>query len=328
MRQERGQYAQDRWNDENRFRAQQQYDEETGARDDWARGREWPYYDQESGRGTAAYRQGRSGMNWTSPDDFDPDRGYGRESRYSREAFGYGRRPFSEMPGYPTRWSGEQRFRGFPGGGDWQWGMDPYGFGYSRFDNYSENQRRGREFGRSGAFDPNWPADYRPAEHAGGQRFADPQYRPDLYGQFYGDRMFGNEGGQRLGMRDRQFGGMYESGRQWGGMQGRPWNDRDDFFFGRGPKGYQRSHERIREDVCESLTRNWDIDASDIDVEVKGGEVFLKGVVRDREQKRWAEFAAEGFPGVKDINNQLRVDPGRQTAGAGAAAKTGARTTV
>jgi hypothetical protein len=78
-------------------------------------------------------------------------------------------------------------------------------------------------------------------------------------------------------------------------------------YVGRGPKGYTRSDDRIRDDVCERLTQAWDVDAEDIEVKVKGGEVTLSGSVMDRYQKRMAEDAIYGVPGVRDVNNQLRA---------------------
>ncbi|HEX6178217.1 MAG TPA: RNA-binding protein, partial [Thermoanaerobaculia bacterium] len=39
-------------------------------------------------------------------------------------------------------------------------------------------------------------------------------------------------------------------------------------FRGRGPKNYQRSDDRIREEVCERLTWADDVDATEIDVNV------------------------------------------------------------
>src|SRR5687767_13700993 len=52
-------------------------------------------------------------------------------------------------------------------------------------------------------------------------------------------------------------------------------------FFGKGPKGYKRSDDRIREDVCDVLSEGW-IDASDIEVRVSDSEVTLIGFVTDR----------------------------------------------
>lgn len=79
-------------------------------------------------------------------------------------------------------------------------------------------------------------------------------------------------------------------------------------YSGRGPKGYKRSDERIREDVCECLERDSYVDASEIDVAVKEGVVTLSGSVEDRRTKRHAEDAIENISGVKDIKNELSVD--------------------
>lgn len=78
-------------------------------------------------------------------------------------------------------------------------------------------------------------------------------------------------------------------------------------FAGKGPKGYLRSDERIRESVCECLENAHEVDASDIEVEVRQGEVTLKGTVGSRSMKRWAEDHVEALPGVRDVTNSLRV---------------------
>ena len=57
----------------------------------------------------------------------------------------------------------------------------------------------------------------------------------------------------------------------------------------------------------EALTRDHDIDAINIVVEVQNGEVTLKGTVADREMKRRAEDIAESAFGVKQVQNQIRV---------------------
>ena len=87
-------------------------------------------------------------------------------------------------------------------------------------------------------------------------------------------------------------------------------------FSGLGPRGYRRSNQRIFEDVCERLTQNGQIDASDIEIEVKDGEVYLKGTVGDRRTKRLAEDIAESVTGVRDVHNQLRLS-GLPGGGAG-----------
>lgn len=100
----------------------------------------------------------------------------------------------------------------------------------------------------------------------------------------------------------------------WGPERGGPWSERARGGIagphaGRGPRGYQRSDERIREDVCDALCEHGYIDASDIEVTVANGEVTLLGVVRERAEKRLAEDTVEEVSGVREVHNQLRVSP-------------------
>jgi BON domain len=90
-------------------------------------------------------------------------------------------------------------------------------------------------------------------------------------------------------------------------------------YRGRGPKGYTRSDDRIREDVNDRLTDDWSLDASDIEVSVSGGEVTLSGTVNSRMDKRRAEDIAESVSGVRNVQNNLRV---RQQGTSGAWAST------
>lgn len=88
---------------------------------------------------------------------------------------------------------------------------------------------------------------------------------------------------------------------------------------GVGPKGYQRSDERISDEVHDRLTEDSWLDATDIQVEVKGGEVTLSGHVDNREAKHRAERLIEDLSGVRHVQNNLRVNPnaGLTTAGSG-----------
>ncbi len=81
-------------------------------------------------------------------------------------------------------------------------------------------------------------------------------------------------------------------------------------FTGKGPRGYQRSDERIREEVSERLAQHGRIDASDMDVQVRNGEVILSGNTNSRDEKRMAEDVAASVPGVSDVNNQIKVKQG------------------
>jgi hypothetical protein len=88
--------------------------------------------------------------------------------------------------------------------------------------------------------------------------------------------------------------------------------DRSTFgeHTGKGPRGYQRSDERIREDAHEALTQDGSVDASDIEVQVRDGEITLSGNVSSRQAKRAAEDCVERVSGVKDVKNQLQVSGG------------------
>jgi len=75
----------------------------------------------------------------------------------------------------------------------------------------------------------------------------------------------------------------------------------------KGPKGWQRADDAIREDACEALAYHPYLDASDIEVEVKSGEVTLSGTVRNRASKRLAEALVEPVRGVNDVHNRLTI---------------------
>lgn len=75
---------------------------------------------------------------------------------------------------------------------------------------------------------------------------------------------------------------------------------------GKGPKGYRRADDRIREEICELIARQGRVDASDVEVRVDQGEVVLTGTVASREDKRALEDLVEHVHGVEDVRNELR----------------------
>jgi hypothetical protein len=75
---------------------------------------------------------------------------------------------------------------------------------------------------------------------------------------------------------------------------------------GLGPKGYKRKDKDIYEDVCDMLSLSPDVDASDIEVRVENGIVYLTGAVTDRRTKKLAELEIENISGIHDIQNQLK----------------------
>jgi len=76
---------------------------------------------------------------------------------------------------------------------------------------------------------------------------------------------------------------------------------------GVGPKGYQRSPDSIKEQICERLEGNGELDASEIEVSADSDEVTLSGEVCSRYEKRLAEDCAESVYGVQDVHNRLTV---------------------
>jgi hypothetical protein len=56
---------------------------------------------------------------------------------------------------------------------------------------------------------------------------------------------------------------------------------------------------------------NDDVDPSEVEIDVKDGEVTLRGEVKTRREKRIAEDCVECVSGVRDVNNQLKVRSGR-----------------
>ena len=82
---------------------------------------------------------------------------------------------------------------------------------------------------------------------------------------------------------------------------------RERGYRGHGPSGYTRSDERIKEDACDALTDDWAIDARQVTVGVKDGEITLDGTVPSRDQKRRAEDCVEDLSGVRHVQNNLRV---------------------
>ena len=74
-----------------------------------------------------------------------------------------------------------------------------------------------------------------------------------------------------------------------------------------GPKGYQRSDERLREDISERLMEAEYLDTSDVTVEVSGAKVVLEGTVPERRMKHAIEDLVDACPGVLDIDDRIRV---------------------
>jgi osmotically-inducible protein OsmY len=92
---------------------------------------------------------------------------------------------------------------------------------------------------------------------------------------------------------------------------------------GRGPKGYTRSDDRIRDDISDRLTDDPWLDASDIEITVVKGEITLTGMVGSRHDKRRAEDLAESVSGANHVQNNLRVRSGTEASSNASQASSG-----
>jgi hypothetical protein len=94
-----------------------------------------------------------------------------------------------------------------------------------------------------------------------------------------------------------------------------PWSSaeqpsRRQSFAGKGPKGYVRSDVRLLEEVCDRLSADHSVDASEVTVTVNQAEVTLEGSVPDRQSKHRAEDVAASVQGVREVHNRLRAQKG------------------
>lgn len=169
--------------------------------------------------------------------------------------------------------------------------------------------------GESGAFpEPVTPRESRNfAQRPGRDGYGEsPSYENAGASWRYGYGMEADDGG-RVGGRDRgfartrQYGPAYADDERHFGRE-TTLTSRET-YRGRGPQGYRRTDPRIADEVHDRLTDDHHIDASQIRVEVKDGEVTLEGHVASRWAKHHAEHLVEDLPGVGHVQNNLRVDP-------------------
>jgi osmotically-inducible protein OsmY len=208
------------------------------------------------------------------------------------------------------QWEDDWRGRRLQGEGE---GFRPGGVGYG--GDRMEAGLGDRGSNRYGGRDEWRPAARGQDEHGWPER---ERWRNRGQGQYLDAGL----GGQRAPGDDRGFWDRASDEVQsWFGdeeAQRRRARDEEPDHRGRGPRGYVRSDERIREDVCDRLEQDRRVDASDIDVTVSGGEVRLDGYVDSRMARRRAEDCAEMISGVRYVQNNLRVHEYR-----GAASQTG-----
>ena len=273
------------------------------------RGDERRRWDQNADRmSSQRYGSGRSG--WQDDNRFmggrfdedrrDWNRDDGNQWRSSQSDFG---RESDYGAGYASPMFASRDLNRRPGGmrdDDWRYGSR-YDAGFrnspSDYQDYGDWQEGGYGYG----FGPGW----------GNRRGNDVR----TYGGYY------DHGGRGYSADDRGYGSSCENDRNfwnkatdevasWAGdpdATRRREMDHARHHAGRGPKGYTRSDDRIREDVNDRLTDDWRLDASNIEVTVTEGEVMLAGFVSSRDDKHRAEDMIENISGVKHVQNNLRV---------------------
>jgi hypothetical protein len=182
--------------------------------------------------------------------------------------------------GQGRRWSGQP----FDDQGERRYGTGP------------DRARDGDRSARTRRYDQSWSG------------FTPSPYDEGEVGSWYGgDTGMGDPGSSRSGT---PTGGGWQSNRSYEQRQrsGQSGSYGGGRFSGHGPRGYQRSDDRIREDVCELLTRHGEIDAREMEVEVQAATVILRGTTDTGRTRRLAEELVEEIPGVRDVQNELRVN--------------------
>ena len=238
------------------------------------------------------------------------ERTYGRDAGREVRNYGPDDRGFIERAGDEVRsWFGDDEAERRRRMDEARYGRDSERYGRD-WDRYGSENRSGRDWSRYGR---DWDYGHSVMGYEAGRG----GYEPGR-GSYRGVDRWGNE---------RSFGDRPNRDYDYGqGLSSSRYGSADDYstrrlegrargpFFGRGPRGYQRSDDRIREDVCDRLCDDPWIDASDVEVIVRSGEVTLTGMVRDRTDKRRIEDVVEDITGVREVHNNVRVSQGWEGA--------------
>ncbi len=293
---ERNRYGQERYEDRNR-ESEWNREHRPGHEGEWeGRG----YSPREQGYGQGGFSQWEGRGAW-QPARHEGHGGYGPQGGF--QGTGYGSQGGWDLDEgrfqtgrAASGWRGPQAGRGFEQAGYGAGGFGGYGTpGYGSRGYGPEEHRGSEEWRRQGTPEA-------PGSSYGG-------YAPQGFGG-YGTRG-GNYGGASSGRwmgegyggpsPEETRSGRYDMGR-WGTI-GRSGRGPQEHW----PKSYTRSDERIREDLYERIVHHNYIDASDVAIAVSDGRVTLEGSVPERHMKHDIENIADECPGVKDIDNRIRV---------------------
>jgi osmotically-inducible protein OsmY len=251
------------------------------------------------GGGTSG--RGNYGQSRFSEGDFGQGGNYGPGSSYGQGnqgqggnfgPSGYGQGDSSWQSGSRSGYGRQGSGRGFSGYGYEGYGYEGSGSRGGQQSNYGQQSGYGSSGGWSEPYGEG--QQYSSAGLSGGRS----------QGSWGGSQSGGSQGywgGQSGGSQSNQSG-------QWGQDANRGMGQ----HRGKGPKGYQRSDDRIKELICERLRDDPEIDPSEVTITVQGGKVTLEGTVDSRQAKNSIEDIAEQF-GVQEVQNNLRVQRATST---------------
>jgi hypothetical protein len=227
----------------------------------------------------------------------------------------------------PGGWRDEDRFGEWRGGerrgewhgddrrGEWRGSERRQAWGERGSEPFHRDEEHGgdwRDEWRTGGPPREWYGSPQPGEYStyGASQGAFPYGRseyPTSFGRDYDYAGgYGHEGRYRGAPsgREEEAGPLERMGRKLKeGMRK---------LTGKGPKGYRRSDERVRDEVAERIARSG-IDAEHVEIRVENGEVTLSGFVERREDKRDLEDLADDVFGVEEVQNHLRLRRGEQS---------------
>lgn len=262
-------------------------------------------------------------------------RGYGGERGWEQ---GRGQRDYQQGQ-QGSQQGGQQGQQGF-GNADQQWlrraqQREPWQAGGSEHDAYFNDLRSDTRYWTEPR--DEWGESRRSGES---ERFAGRQPYAQSYGRDYPGTGAGTGAGtsgydEELGYRPQRRWADDDDDRDQGEEHGALYNlghrigeavsnffglDDDDVDKRNVPRGYTRTDERIRDQICERLTFTSGVDVGEVSVDVDKGKVTLSGTVHQRSQKYAIEDIADNTFGVTEVENNIRVEKREASSGDGTSA--------
>jgi BON domain len=261
--------------------------------------------DQYGQHGQGEYGQGSYGQRQQGQDPYAQRRGYGagRTADYGYRSRDYGSSPPTRSEAY------EQRPRGYGSRGYSSFSQAPFAqqpFGHAPFGHAAFGESDEPHYFGTGSQGYGGGPSFTGGTYGYADERSDSPYFPEVgFNRDYYEDPLARESYPQ----DRYPRESYPRHQPYpypraAGMPGAPPQRRR---YPLGPKGYKRSDERLREDISERLMQAYDIDSSDVTIQVLGAKVVLEGTVPDRYMKHAIENLADAAPGVEDVENRIRV---------------------